>query len=130
MKRLAMAAVLSTFCLGVSACNNTPEVVAEALRPDRTNPDRFVCEPAGTRPQIPPEYAVDWTRAMAAPNVSAAVAAAREEHMRYVASIRTREGVVVGYIVQLEGRHFVCFNNMQWQRDFYSRLPETEAGRE
>jgi hypothetical protein len=127
MKRNATAAVLLTSCLAISACGPDREVVAEALRPDRTNPERFVCEPAGTRPGIPEEYAVNWTDAIQARTVRESVDAARLEHRRYVSSIRTREGVVAGYIVALEGKHFVCFNNMAWQRDYYSRLPDGEA---
>lgn len=115
MKRLRMAAVLLMYCSAVSACTGTPEVVAEALRPDLTNPERFICEPAGTRPQIPAEYQVNRS--------VTTVPQAFAEHDAYVRSIRNREGIVAGYIVQLEGRHFVCFNNMAWQRDFYARLP-------
>ncbi len=48
---------------------------------------------------------------------------ARSEHDAYVRSIRTREGIVAGYVVDLEGKHFVCFNNVAWQRDFWSKLP-------
>lgn len=117
MKRLRMAAVLLTFCSAASACQ-TPEVIAKALRPDRTNPERFICEPAGTRPQIPAEYQVNRS--------VTTVPQAFAEHDAYVRSIRTREGIVAGYIIQLEGRHFVCFNNMTWQRDFYTRLPTQE----
>ncbi len=49
---------------------------------------------------------------------------ARSEHDAYVRSIRTREGIVAGYVVDLEGKHFVCFNNAAWQRDFWSKLPD------
>lgn len=124
MKQLRMAAALLTCCSGVSACTSTPEVVAEALRPDRTNPERFVCEPAGTRPSVPAEYSIDWRRIETSRNVAAAVAAMREEQGRFIATLRTREGLVAGYIIELEGRHFTCFNNMAWQRDFYSGLTE------
>lgn len=126
MKRNATGALPSMFFLAAALSACTPETVrsVEALRPDQTNPERFVCEPAGTRPTIPPEYRVDWTRALAAPTVPAAVEEARQQHMLYVGSIRTREGVVAGYIVQLEGRHFICFNNMEWQRQFYRGLDQ------
>lgn len=117
MKRSALAAALLMCSLAVSACEHTR--TTEALRPDLTNPERFICEPAGMRPRVPAEYVIDWSGVTTVPQ-------ARTEHERFVKALRTREGIVAGYIVQLEGRHFICFNNMQWQRDFYSRLPEPE----
>jgi hypothetical protein len=109
-------------CLAVSACTTTRRTT-EALRPDLTNPERFVCEPAGTRPRIEPEDVVELDRARAAPTVAAALAIVEQEVRAYVASVRAREGIVTGYIVQIEGKLFRCGNNMAWQRDFYSRLP-------
>lgn len=111
MKALA----LSTLCL-VASCGDTVRSVS-ALRPDKTNPDRFVCELAGTRPTIPPEYKIDWAAV-------ASVTQAQAEHGKYVASIRTREGLVAGYVLNVEDRLFLCFNNMRWQREFYAGLPE------
>ena len=112
--RSATALLLST-CFLAGSCGDTVRSVS-ALRPDQTNPERFICEPAGTRPQVPAEYVIDWSRVTTVPQAHA-------EHDAFVRLLRSREGVVAGYIVQLEGRHFVCFNNMAWQRDFYSRLP-------
>lgn len=116
MKRIALALALWTFC-SAGSCGERVRSVS-ALRPDQTNPDRFICDAAGTRPQVPAEYVIDWSRVTSVPQ-------ARAEHEAFVRVLRTREGIVAGYIVQLEGRHFVCFNNMAWQRDFYSRLPAT-----
>ncbi|AHE55925.1 hypothetical protein NX02_21465 [Sphingomonas sanxanigenens DSM 19645 = NX02] len=48
---------------------------------------------------------------------------ARAEHQRYVASIRTREGVVAGYVLKVEDKLFVCSNNTQWLREFFGALP-------
>jgi hypothetical protein len=118
LRRTVLA--LSMCCLAASGCKTTREL--DALRPDRTNPDRFVCEAAGTRPKAPPEYQIDWTEASKAPTVAIAIERAKAEVAKLIGSVRNREGVVVGYILQLEGRHFVCFNNMTWQRDFYQRL--------
>lgn len=114
MRRLR-AIHLLMLCLAVSACQTTKRVT-EALRPDLSNPDRFVCEASGTRPKVPPEYAIDWSKVTT-------VDQARAEHEKFVGVLRTREGIVAGYVLQIEDKHFVCFNNMQWQRDFYSRLP-------
>lgn len=114
MRPFRTAAALLTCSLALSACETTR--IAEPLRPDKTNPDRFVCELAGTRPTIPPEYVIDWSKVQT-------VEQAKGEHEAYVKAIRTREGIIAGYIVTLEGVNFTCFNNMTWQRDFYSGLP-------
>lgn len=112
MKRFVLAIALLTFC---SAC--ATERVAVSLRPDRDNPDRLICEVAGPRPAIPTEYRIDWSKV-------ATVEQAKVEHEAFVRSIRTREGVVAGYLVDLEGRLFVCSNNAQWWRDYWKALPE------
>ena len=112
MRKLIMLA-LST-CFLSSACQTTRTVVP--LRPDLTNPERFVCEPAGERPHIPPEQVIDWSRVTTVPQAHAA-------HDAYVASIRSREGLITAYIVALEGKLFACSNNATWLREFYSRLP-------
>lgn len=113
MRKLTMLA-LSTCCLGSAACETTRTVAP--LRPDLTNPERFVCEPAGDRPTVPPEHVIDWSRVTTVPQ-------ARSEHNAYVASIRAREGPITGYIVAIEGKLFACSNNAAWLRDFYGRLP-------
>lgn len=51
------------------------------------------------------------------------MAQARAEHDAYVRSVRTREGVIVGYLVSIEGKLFVCSNNAAWWRDYWSGLP-------
>ena len=112
--KLSKTAAVLWMSFSAASCSTTQRVV-EPLRPDVSNPERFVCEPAGTRPTIPPEYAIDWAHVTTVPQ-------ARAEHDAYVRSIRTREGVVAGYIVSLEGKHFVCVNNLTWQREFYGGL--------
>ena len=79
----------------------------------KTPPERLICEAAGARPSIPPEYQVD--RSAASPWI---------EHDRYVASVRTREGIVAAYVLEIEGRLFVCSNNAQWRRDYEAGLPD------
>jgi hypothetical protein len=123
MRQLATTAALLTCCSALSACT-TPQRIVEPLRPDRSNPERFICEEAGTRPAIAAEDPIDLGRIRAAPTVAQAAAIAQQEVDAYVASVRGRETVVSEYIVTLEGKHFTCVNNMAWQRDFYSRLPE------
>ena len=119
MTQSKTAALLLMFSLAaaLSACGEPKRVVTSIPTP----PERLVCEAAGTRPTIPAEYRIDWSRV-------ATVAQARAEHDRYVASIRTREGIIVAYVMQVEGKLFVCSNNMQWRRDFERGLAE-EASR-
>lgn len=102
-----MALALLTSCsLALTACG-TDKVVQHLPTP----PERLVCEPAGERPAVAPEHAIDWTTVVT-------VDQARAEHLRYVASIRSREGVITGYIVRLEGKLFTCHTNMEWRRSY------------
>ena len=93
--------------LAVAGCGDTKRI-AEHLP---TPPERLICEPAGTRPTLPPEHQIDWSQVRTVP-------AAKIEHDKFVAVLRTREGMVAGYILRLEGKLFVCSNNAQWRRDY------------
>ena len=66
---------------------------------------------------LPAAYVIDWTKVQT-------VDQARGEHDAYVHSINARTGVVAAHIVELEGRLFVCSNNAQWWRDYWSKLPD------
>lgn len=112
MKLSLLAIALSTCCL--AACETAR--VAVPLKPDADRMD-CVAAPANARPVLPPEYVIDWSKVTT-------VAQARSEHDSYVRSIRTREGVVAGYIVDVEGKLFLCANDAAWLRDFYAGLPE------
>lgn len=85
----------------VTACGEKQYAV-EVVKPPV---ERLICEAAGARPAIPPE---------------APATAPRED---YTASVRAREGVISGYILDLESRLFKCSDNAQWLRDFYAKLP-------
>lgn len=91
----------------------TPDKVVQHLP---TPPERLICEPAGERPSVAPEHVIDWTRVVT-------VEQAQAEHAQYVASIRSREGVITGYIMRLEGKLFTCHTNMEWRRAFEKALP-------
>ena len=117
------ALVLSTLCLAVSACGETVHSVS-ALRPDKTNPDRFVCELAGTRPTIVPNVAPNWAFVGSAPTVQEAVKRAQAEHEEFRKRANERERIVATYLLMVEDKLFLCFNNMTWQKDFYVGLPE------
>lgn len=97
------------FMLLLTGCSE-PKRVVTALKPPS---ERLQCAPAGDRPTIVPEYRIDWSRVLTVPQ-------ARSEHDAYVRSVRTREGVVAGYIVSLEGKLFVCSNNAAWLREWFT----------
>lgn len=105
------ALVLSTLCLAASACSDTKRVVEYLPTP----PERLICERTGTRPSIPPEHQIDWSQVKT-------VSAAKTEHQKFVDVVRTREGIVAGYILKLEGVNFTCWNNMQWRREYEAGL--------
>lgn len=108
--RSIVAIALSTFCL--AACET--QRAAVALRPPE---DRMDCRALDGRPTIVGEYVIDWSRVTTVPQ-------ARAEHEAYVRSVRTREGVVAGYIVEVEERLWLCASDAAWLRDFYAGLPE------
>lgn len=110
MKRSALAAALST-CFLAASCGEPKRVVESIPTPK----ERLICERSGTRPAVPPEYAIDWTKVRT-------VAEAKVEHERFVATLRTREGIVAGYIVKLEGVNFTCWTNVEWRRQFEAGL--------
>lgn len=118
MRLSATALALSTLCLAVSACG-ADKYTAEFIP---TPPERLVCEQAGTRPTIPPETVIDWVHVTS-------VAQAKIEHDGYVRSVRTREGVVAGYVLAVEGKLFACSNNAQWRREFEADLAKTHPVR-
>lgn len=103
----------SCFLLTAGACE--PKRIAVPSRPDLANPARLFCEAVPERPALPAAYVIDWTRVQT-------VEQAKGEHDAYVRSINARNGVVAAHIVELEGRLFVCSNNAQWWRDYWSNL--------
>ena len=101
-----MKALILLAAVALAGCE-TKRVVEHLPTP----PERLICEPAGTRPTVPPEYSIDW-------NQIRSIDQAKAEHEKFVAVLRTREGIVAGYILKLEGRLFTCWTNMQWRRDY------------
>lgn len=114
MRQFATIAALSTLCL-TSACGETVKRTASFIP---TPPERLVCEQTGTRPALPPEFVIDWAHVTT-------VAQAKIEHEGYVRSVRNREGVVVAYVLKIEGALFRCANNAQWRREFEADLAKT-----
>jgi hypothetical protein len=111
MKRIATALALSTLCLALSACGET-KYTAEFIP---TPPARLICDQTNTRPAAPAATPIDWTRVTT-------VAQAKVAHGDYVRQINARDGVIAGYVLDIEGRLFRCFNNMQWRREFEAEL--------
>ena len=99
-------ALIPLAVFSLSACGDT----RREIRPLPTPPERLVCERAGPRPALPPQYRINR-------NVRT-VPEALAEHDRYVAAEVIRNGIVAGYILQIEGINFTCFNNMAWRREF------------
>lgn len=111
LRSLRAVALLTCSSLLLISCG-TDKVV----QPLPTPPERLICEAAGERPAIPAEHVIDW-------NTVVTVDQARAEHAKYVASIRSREGVITGYIMRLEGKLFTCYTNTEWRRSFERGLP-------
>ena len=115
MKLSLKVAALSTLCsLLLSGCETAR--VAVPVKPPADRMD-CVAVKAADRPALPPEYVIDWSKVFTVPQ-------ARSEHETFVRSVRNREGVTVGYIVDLEGRLFMCSSDDEWLRDFFGRLPD------
>lgn len=99
---------LSCYLL-VAACAGEPQRVVTHLP---TPPERLVCEGVpNARPSLPAQYRIDWSSVTT-------LAQARAEHERYVRVEVERNGIVAGYLLNIEGRLFLCFNNMQWRREY------------
>lgn len=106
------ALALSTPFFLLASCG--PTAVLAPLKPPA---DRMDCVAAGARPAIPAEYVIDWSKVLTVPQ-------ARSEHEAYVRVIRSREGIVVGHLVDVEGKLWACSNDAEWLRDFFGRLPD------
>jgi hypothetical protein len=102
------ALALSTCCLVLTAASCEPKRVVTSLP---IPPERMDCVYVQDRPTIPAEHVIDWSKVTTVPQ-------ARSEHDAYVRSVRNREGIVAGYIVNLEGKLFACSNDDAWLREW------------
>lgn len=114
MKRSLMALALLTSCSLLSSCGE-PERIAVAIP---IPPERMDCAKLSKRPSLPAEQVIDYAPAEKALNVKDAVTLLKVEIARFVASVRTREGRVAGYILAVEGDLFACSNDAEWLRDY------------
>lgn len=110
MRLMLRAAALLTCCSALTAASCGQQRVVTNLAPP---PERLQCAPAPKRPQVPAEYRIDWARVLT-------VAQAKSEHERFVQTLRTRENVVTGYIIAIEGGLFICSENAAWLRRWYA----------
>lgn len=79
--------------------------------------DRMDCIAADGRPAIPAEYVIDWSKVLTVPQ-------AKTEHEAFVRSVRNREGVITGYLIEVEGKLWACSSDAEWLRDLFGRLPD------
>lgn len=89
---------------GLTGCKD--RIVVKPLNVAQEYPDKFECEKGveGGRPALPLEETGNFES--------------------YKESVRARELLVAGYILALEAVNFKCWDNMQWQKDFYSKIPK------
>lgn len=101
--------------MAIASCGEPDRVVTHLPIP----PERIDCEPLGVsaRPALPPEYRIDWS---AVENIQQAY----DEHRKFVASVRNREGLIAGYIVDVEGALWACASDDEWLRDREAGLTE------
>lgn len=117
MKHPVKALILSMSCFLLSSCETTVKRETVPLNVKAESPEHFVCPPKPDRPTLPPGYTIVWADVEN-------VAEAQLEVSILIESIMARNGVVADYILDLEGIHFTCWNNMQWQNDYYDTLDD------
>lgn len=113
MKQLLKVAVLSTFCLAISACGG--EKVR--FKPIPIPAERIDCVAVtkADRPKLAPTYIIDWSMVLTVP-------AARAEVDKLIQSTLNREGSVTGYVIELEGKLFACSSDDQWLKDYIAQV--------
>ena len=116
MKQLTKAAAL-LMCCSLAACGSQKHVEFLPIPQERID-----CVHVAKRPALPPEDVIDWQQVEAAPNVTTAVAVAKGEVAKMMATVRDREGRVAGYILDVEGEVFACSNDAQWIRDYQAEM--------
>ena len=94
----------------LAACSNPPVRIAKPPI------DKLTCDALTARPDIPAEYDIDWSTVTT-------VEGARGEHDAFVRTLRTREGLIAGHIVAIEGNWFSCWSTVKWHADYNGALP-------
>lgn len=114
MKQLLKVVALSTFCLVLSGCDPAGR---ERFKAIPIPAERMDCQAATKvdRPSLAPTYVIDWSKVLTAP-------AAKVEVDRLISSVLNREGIVTGYVIQLEGKLFACSNDAQWLREYTAQV--------
>lgn len=73
---------------------------------------------------ILPNPSPNWVFVGQAATVAEAVERAMAEHQAFVDRNNERERIVASYLLMVEDKLFLCFNNMTWQREFYAGLDQ------
>jgi hypothetical protein len=104
------AAVLLTSFSLLTACDTKRIATALPIPAERMD-----CAFTALRPALPAEHEIDWSKVVSVP-------LAKQEHDRFVASLRTRESKVTDYILDLEGKYFLCASDATWLREWQDGL--------
>lgn len=111
MRNVAKSALLTACLISLTAGS-----CGQRVRIAKPPADKLACEALAKRPKIPAEYVIDWSKVQT-------VEQARSEHEAFVRTLRTREGLIAGYIVQIEGNWFSCWSDVKWHADYNEALP-------
>lgn len=93
-----------------TACSNPPVRIAKPPA------EKLTCNALTQRPKIPAEYQIDWSKVTT-------VEQARGEHDVFVRTLRSREGLIAGYVVAIGDDWFSCWSDVQWHADYNGALP-------
>lgn len=111
---MKLAAVLST-ALMVSACHNERVIFTPLPVPEDKTDTEF--PKTSDRPLLPTEHVIDWSQVQT-------VEQAKAQHDLFVVRLREREGLLVTYIVDLEGRVFEAASDDLWIREWQDGIIE------
>ena len=119
MRRSMRVAILSASCFLAASCVRTIKIEPENLL--ETHPDWFACDrmSGDNRPDLPAPYVIDWSSVLVPGDAEMTLERAKAEQEAFAARVYDRNGVVAGYILNLEGANFTCWNSLQTQRDYY-----------
>lgn len=117
MKRLLKAVALSTCCLiSVTGCKPAVEyrfkpIPIPAERMDCTAVDK------SDRPKLGALYTIDWSKVTSVPQ-------AQIEVGKLMTTMINRETTVTNYILDIEGKLFLCASDAQWLREYTAKTAE------
>lgn len=113
MKQLLKVVALSTLC-SLAACVKEKPVMYPIPIPG----ERIDCAVLIKRPDLTPEYKLDWATVEKAPTKEFAIQLAKLEVQKFMRVLRERELETVNYIVNIEGILFGCSSDAEWLREY------------